>query len=258
MMYRLIYLTIFILFATSAQASVLNASLSQVIIEKDLSFKGVDITVKGERSPRDEVAILLLGPSKAYKVIKKEKFYGMWLNNKQYILPYVHSYYRMAASKDLGQITTDKTLGLLGFQLNNNDCFAKEPASPEEIHDFCNAFYKYKVNSGLYETELVPIFSTGNNRFRATFNVPQSVPTGIYHMHIFSFNKLGKLTDKTQLYFLVRNGKVFQTLADFATNYPLTHSFLAITFALMVGGLVGLVFNGKQSGKNKKSDYPVQ
>lgn len=258
MMHRLIYLAVFILFAANAQASVLSASLSEVIVEKDLSFKGVDITVKGERTPGDEIAILLLGPSKAYKIIKKEKFYGMWLNSKQYTLPFAHSYYRMAASKNLGQIANDETLRSLGFQLNNNDCFAKEPASPVEIHDFCNAFYKYKVNSGLYETEMVPIFTTENSHFKGTFNVPQSVPTGIYHVHIFSFNKHGKLTDKTQLYFLVRNGKVFQTLADFATNYPLTHSLLAITFALTVGGLVGLMFNGKPSRKNEKSDYPVQ
>jgi len=258
MMYRLIYLAVFILYAANVQASVSNASLSEVIIEKDLSFKGMDITVQGERSSGEEIAILLFGPSKAYKVIKKEKFYGMWLNSKQYTLPLVHSYYRMAASKDLEQITNYETLRSLGFQLNEDGCFAKEPASPQEIHDFCTAFYKYKVNSGLYETEMVPIFTTGNTRFSGTFSVPQSVPTGIYHMHIFSFNKHGKLTDKTQLYFLVRNGKVFQTLADFAANYPLTYSLLAITFALMVGGLVGLMFNGKQSGKNKKSDYPVQ
>lgn len=258
MMSQLIYLVFLILFATSAQASIRNASLSEVIIEKDLSFKRADITVTGEIKLGDEVAILVSGPSKPYQIIKKEKFYGIWLGNKHFTLPSVQSYYRMAASTDLSRITDENTLRLLGFKLDDNDCVAEESASPQEVHDFCNAFYKYKVNSGLYETGAMTIWITGHNRFESTFNVPQIAPTGIYHLHIFSFDKGGKLTDKTQLYFLVRNGKIFQTLTDFAANYPLTHSLLAITFALMIGVLVGLTFNGKKPGKNQKSDYPAQ
>lgn len=239
-------------YAYTCSAHALNFKISERDVVKNFTFHGQNITVSGQTQNGDTVAVVVLGPKKSYQIQRKEWEYGIWINGKKLNFNDIYSFYHLASSKPLLTISSEANLKSLKLTPDSLTCTAKEIVADSLEKTFCQAFHDEKVKAGLYGLNASKI-AIQDNTFSTTFHIPEVAVSGRYDINIFTFNPFGKLTHTEYLHFYVRDGGFYKKLNEFANNYPITHSLLAITFALGMGSIVSFSFNRRRSLNGKIS-----
>lgn len=224
-----------------ANASYLIADLSPKNIVLDYDFKGQYVTVSGVSSDVEEIIISVDGPVRAYRVWKKEKINGVWVNAKSFTIPSEHSYFFLAATKDLYSIADLDTLRdlTLDYQFENYQVQERYPQL--QFDRFKEEFKLYRQSLNLYPTKVEKIERIGSNIFRTGFFIPNYAYNGRYEVNIYAFTK-GREVNNTYLSFEIRKQGLYAAIDELSKKEPLKYAVYAILIALSAGLIAGFLF----------------
>lgn len=221
-------LLIYILFIFNfALANEFVVDISDNLVEIDTNFSGKKLILFGSKGAEEgEIMILIMGPKKNFLARKKEKLYGIWLNNKKQLFAEVDSFYLTGASADA--LSHRKEL----FQ-KNIGLTSQKP----KLNDLEKAFVKHMHDNDLYSDFETKVEFLSNSLFKFYINLPKNLPTGSYNVEIYMVQD-DTIKSIRHLKFDVKKigfeAYVEKTLYESPVNY----AFFAIFIALF-GGWVG-------------------
>ncbi len=218
------------------------------------SFNGTEIVIFGavdnSQQPSAEsgyydVLIVVEGVPARLVVRRKSNVAGLWLNTSSATFDLVPSYYAMASTRPIDEITTDEfraTHGV-GFQnLRFTPAFGQAQAlSTEDLKKFREAIVRLKQKQGLYVQDQYSVAFIGRSLFRATIELPANVTVGPFETRVYLFRDEKLLSQYTVRLNLEREG-LERHLHGFAFSYPAFYGLMTVAIAIAAGLLASTVF----------------
>ncbi|PWR21451.1 TIGR02186 family protein [Zavarzinia aquatilis] len=233
----------------AARADSLMTDLSQRLIAITSSFTGSSILVFGAVVPdgpgKRDVVVVLRGPDQSIRVRKKERVFGIWVNNEALAFEGVPAFYAVAATRPLAEIDAGADfarhqIGLDDLKLRERSANGAEEEKPE-TPDFRAAIRRLKLGQGLYASPMSPVTFVGPNLFRAEFQFPSNVPVGSYKAEIYLFSDGDLVGANSSALFVDKTG-LERWIYKSAMNYPALYGLAAIAIAVGIGWTAALVF----------------
>ena len=218
------------------------------------SFNGIEIVIFGavdnSQQPSAEsgyydVMIVVDGVPGRIVVRRKNNVAGLWLNTSSATFDVVPSYYAIASTRPIDEITTEEfraTHGV-GFQhLRFTPAFGQTQAlSTEDLKDFRQAIVRLKEKQGLYIQGNFRVAFIGKSLFRATIELPANVTVGPFDTRVYLFREEKLLSQYSVRLNLEREG-MERYLHRFAFSYPTLYGLMTVAIAIAAGLLASTVF----------------
>src|SRR5689334_10746301 len=218
------------------------------------SFNGIEIVIFGavdnSQQPSAEsgfydVLIVVEGVPGRIIVRRKNNVAGLWLNTASATFDNVPSYYAIASTRPIDEITTEEfraTHGV-GFQhLRFTPAFGQTQAlSTEDLKDFRQAIVRLKEKQGLYIQGNFRVAFIGKSLFRATIELPANVTVGPFDTRVYLFREEKLLSQYSVRLNLEREG-MERHLHRFAFGYPTLYGFVTVALAVAAGLIASTIF----------------
>ena len=218
------------------------------------SFNGIEIVIFGavdnSQQPSAEsgyydVLIVVEGVPGRIVVRRKNNVAGLWLNTSSAAFELVPSYYAIASTRPIDEITTEEFRGAhgVGFQhLRFTPAFGQAQAlSTEDLKEFREAIVRLKRKQGLYIQDNYNVAFIGRSLFRATIELPANVTVGPFETRVYLFREEKLLSQFTVRLNLEREG-LERLLHGFAFRYPTFYGFMTVMIAIAAGLVASTVF----------------
>jgi uncharacterized protein (TIGR02186 family) len=218
------------------------------------SFNGTEIVIFGavdnSQQPSAEsgyydVLIVVEGVPTRTVARRKNNVAGLWLNTLSATFDLVPSYYAIASTRPIDEITTEEfraTHGI-GFQhLRFAPAFGQAQAlSTEDLAEFRRAIIRLKRKQGLYVQDHFSVAFIGRSLFRATIELPANVTVGPFETRVYLFREEKLLSQYAVKLNLEREG-VERHLHAFAFTYPALYGLMTVMIAVAAGLTASTVF----------------
>jgi len=218
------------------------------------SFNGIEIVIFGavdnSQQPSAEsgyydVMIVVEGVPGRIVVRRKNNVAGLWLNTSSAAFDLVPSYYAMASTRPIDEITTEEfraTHGV-GFQhLRFTPAFGQTQAlSTEDLKEFRQAIVRLKQKQGLYIQDNYSVAFIGRSLFRATIELPANVTVGPFDTRVYLFRDEKLLSQYSVRLNLEREG-LERHLHGFAFRFPALYGLMTVVIAIAAGLIASTVF----------------
>jgi uncharacterized protein (TIGR02186 family) len=218
------------------------------------SFNGIEIVIFGavdnSQQPSAEsgyydVMIVVEGVPGRIVVRRKNNVAGLWLNTSSATFDVVPSYYAIASTRPIDEITTEdfRASHGVGFQhLRFMPAFGQTQAlSTEDLKEFRQAIVRLKEKQGLYIQDNYRVAFIGKSLFRATIELPANVTVGPFETRVYLFREEKLLSQYTVRLNLEREG-LERYLHRFAFGYPTLYGLMTVAIALAAGLIASTVF----------------
>lgn len=234
-------------------------------VEADVSTRSVSITsgytgteiivfgaVENSRQPSAsagtyDVVVVVEGTPLPVIVRKKSQVGGLWINTESLRFASFPSYYAIASTRPLDEITDPSALNTneIGFghvrMVPAGRAYINDP-NPKIAPEFREAVVRLKQRDRLYVTSEYGVVFIGRSLFRATIDLPPNVPIGPLVARVYLF-KEGKLLDHyTSKVDLDRAG-LERFLHASAFDRPIFYALATIILAALAGLAAAFVFN---------------
>ena len=218
------------------------------------SFHGTEIVIFGavdnSQQPSAEsgyydVLIVVEGVPGRIVVRRKNNVAGLWLNTSSATFDVVPSYYAIASTRPIDEITTEEfraTHGV-GFQhLRFMPAFGQPQAlSTEDLREFKQAIIRLKRKQGLYIQDNFRVAFIGKSLFRATIELPANVTVGPFDTRVYLFHDEKLLSQYSVRLNLEREG-LERYLHRFAFGSPTLYGLVTVVLAIAAGLVASTVF----------------
>jgi uncharacterized protein (TIGR02186 family) len=247
-------LVAFVFAATAAPAQNLVSGLSQDEIQITSSYTGTELIVFGaiEKSSSDsdaaatrDVVVVLRGPDTDMTVRRKVRVAGVWINKDAMTLFRMPSYYYLASSRPLKDLTSQENLARYQLGLATLQPESLSTHTPSKAEPFRLAAIRAREREGLFEEDQSAVEFLSYSLFRVRVPVPASVPRGQYTAEVYLFRDgmvIGAQT--TPLY--VEQAGIDRRLFNFAHNDAVLYGLIAVAMALFIGWLSSVVFRRQE------------
>jgi uncharacterized protein (TIGR02186 family) len=218
------------------------------------SFNGTEIVIFGavdnSQQPSAEsgyydVLIVVEGVPARLVVRRKNNVAGLWLNTSSATFDLVPSYYAIASTRPIDEITTEEFRAShgIGFQnLRFTPAFGQAQAlSTEDLKDFRQAVVRLKQKQGLYVQDQYSVAFIGKSLFRATIELPANVTVGPFETRVYLFRDEKLLSQYTVRLNLEREG-LERHLHAFAFGYPTLYGLMTVAIAIAAGLAASAMF----------------
>ena len=218
------------------------------------SFNGIEIVIFGavdnSQQPSAEsgyydVMIVVEGVPGRIVVRRKNNVAGLWLNTSSATFDVVPSYYAIASTRPIDEITTEdfRASHGVGFQhLRFMPAFGQTQAlSTEDLKEFRQAIVRLKQKQGLYIQDNFRVAFIGKSLFRATIELPANVTVGPFETRVYLLREEKLLSQYTVRLNLEREG-LERYLHRFAFGYPTLYGLMTVAIALAAGLIASTVF----------------
>ena len=218
------------------------------------SFNGIEIVIFGavdnSQQPSAEsgyydVMIVVEGVPGRIVVRRKNNVAGLWLNTSSATFDLVPSYYAIASTRPIDEITTEdfRASHGVGFQhLRFMPAFGQTQAlSTEDLKEFRQAIVRLKEKQGLYIQDNFRVAFIGKSLFRATIELPANVTVGPFETRVYLFREEKLLSQYTVRLNLEREG-LERYLHRFAFGFPTLYGLMTVAIALAAGLIASTVF----------------
>ncbi|WP_339614500.1 TIGR02186 family protein [uncultured Parvibaculum sp.] len=252
----LLTLGAFALGTVSARADRLVTDLSQHQVSIRSNFTGTEILLFGaveapqaERAVDRDIIVVVTGPTRTVKVRRKEQMAGIWVNHDSVTYPNVPGYHAIASTRPLEVIASPETLREQRIGIENyefGDAVAtgidgtQEFLPPDTERDFWKALIRNKRRDGLYLTDPGGVIFLGQTLFRATLDLPATVPVGLYTAKVYLL-KDGKVVDTISSPLYIDKGGIERFIYRLAYNNALLYGLIAVIGAAFFGWLASAV-----------------
>ena len=218
------------------------------------SFHGTEIVIFGavdnSQQPSAEsgyydVLIVVEGVPARLVVRRKSNVAGLWLNTSAAAFDLVPSYYAIASTRPIEEITTEEFRAAHGVGFNHlrfTPAFGQTQAlSTEDLKEFRQAIVRLKRKQGLYVQDHFSVAFIGKSLFRATIELPANVTVGPFDTRVYLFRDEKLLSQYSVRLNLEREG-LERHLHGFAFSFPTFYGLMTVAIALAAGLLASTVF----------------
>lgn len=235
-MRALILLIAMFMVATPAGAASLKLELAHEHIDITTGFNGTNLVLFGvSNEPRADVIVTLTGPERKVIVRKKSRVGGAWMNTQSVEFRRVPSYYDYAMSKTESLIVPAELLSAHTVGIHNLGLYPEDSyEDPQMISMFRDSLLADMQRRGFYPLRYKPVHVIEPTFFRASFDLPPGVPTGIYTvkgMLILNGNIVAQESKNVQVGQVGFNARVYL----FATKNSFFYGIVSILIALVSG-----------------------
>ena len=223
------------------------------------NFTGTEIIVFGAVSntrpvnnadEQYDVVVIVEGVGEELITRRKSNVAGIWINTSAVIFRSVPSYYAIASSKPLDEITEPLLLDQhdIGFQhiTLTPKSRAKLKISDSELNKFRSGILRNKQKQRLYVENEFGVVFVGDNLFRATIDLAANVPVGPLKTRVHLFRE-GILLDTFESQVQLAREGVGRYLYNFAIGYPLLYGIVAVIVAAGSGWAASTYFSRRRT-----------
>lgn len=224
--------------AAMAQApeAALRMELAADRVDITTGFNGTSVVVFGTTNAQGDVLIKLKGPERTMIVRRKGRALGTWVNRDNIEFRRVPSYYDYtsslgkAALGGYSDLLREEEIGVdnLGFYPEDED------EDPETIDVFRDSLIRKMQGRGLFPVGPKALTFLSPGFFKASFDLPPGVPTGIYTVEALQVEG-GKVVSRQSKTLQVGQVGFNARVYLFAGNHSFFYGVFAIMMALISG-----------------------
>lgn len=223
-------------------ALIIDSSTSEVKVSS--SFIGTDVMVFGTANDKDDIIVVITGPTETAIVRKKGRVSGIWINKEKLEFREIPGFYAIASTRPLSEITETDELKKQKIGIHNVITTASLNSKDENIKtfkSFKDALIRGQKTKGLYLDMPLTIDVVSKRLFKTTFHFPNNMTTGIYTVKVFSFQKkrLVSMVSKT---ISVEKIGIGADVFKFAKEQSALYGLLAILIAVLSGWIASVIF----------------
>jgi len=241
-MLRAVLLTFSLWLAASAtRAEEVVAALSQNQVSITTNFDGSEIlifgAIKRESAIADgalNIAITVSGPSEPVTVRRKDRRFGIWVNNATVEVDRAPSFYAVSTSAPFTDVLTDtedlrhkvsipRAIRLVGF-----------PSSLEQAEDFREALIRIRKSQRLYQLNQGEVKFDDSTLFQTRVRLPANLVEGDYKTRIF-LTRDGEVVSQYETAIAVKKVGLERILYTLAHAQPLVYGLLSLAIAIAAG-----------------------
>ena len=230
--------------SASASDNKMTAEISTDLVQINTGFDGVNLLLFGTANGTNNIIIVIKGPFETNIIRKKTRVASIWVNTEKVIIENVPTFYAIASTRPLNQITTQSILKKYGIGANNflTNILNQTNAKPMDISDeYKNALVRLKNKLGLYIDNPIKIKLIEGQLFRANIKFPANVSTGKYTAQIYYF-KDGLLLDVINKPILVEKIGIGADVFRLAHSHSALYGIIAILIAVASGWIAAAIF----------------
>jgi len=218
--------------------------LSDQEIEIQTNFNGKEVIIFGLTEPGLETLLTIRGPEEYKKLQKKERIFGLWINNNKIIYRNLPSIYFVAASSPVNKILNQESIindslyfepMLVNLITQRNFNFSKENNEKMWAKNLINI----KQKNNFYKEYKIKIVDEKLFQTRVFF--PADTIPGNYQINIYQIKDQKIVSKKNKSINIIKSG-IGNELFNLAHNNPVTYGILCIIFAIFSGFLAAIVF----------------
>lgn len=228
----------------SAADNKMTAEVSTDLVQINTGFDGMNLLLFGTTNGATDIIIVIKGPLETNIIRKKTRVASIWINTEKVIIENVPTFYAIASTRPLNQITAQSILKEYGIGANNFPInLLKQPnAKTIDISDeYKNALIRLKNKLGLYIDNPIKIKLIEGQLFKANIKFPANVSTGEYTAEIYSF-KNGLLLDVINKPILVEKIGIGADVFRLAHSHSALYGIIAILIAVASGWIAAAIF----------------
>lgn len=227
----------------------LQIGLSTDTISISSSFGGTALTIFGaldgadpliQRQGRYDLVVVLEGPEVPLVVRRKQRVFGMWVNTASASFDLAPLSYIVASTRNLQDVTNKQTfnklaLGVAALKLDSN---ADKTAIAGE---FSEAYKTLNADAGTFSESSGKVEFISQNLFRATLQLPASVPVGQHQARAYLFRNGTFIRESSAELAIVKSGTE-QAIYRAAQDQSIWYGFASVALAVVIGWLGNAIF----------------
>jgi len=223
-------------------ALIIDSSTNEVKVSS--SFIGTDVMVFGTANDKDDIIVVITGPTETAIVRKKGRVSGIWINKEKLEFREIPGFYAIASTRPLSEITETDELKRQKIGIHNVITTASLNSKDKNIKtfkSFKDALVRGQKTKGLYLDMPLTIDVVSKRLFKTTFHFPNNMTTGIYTVKVFAFQKkrLVSMVSKT---ISVEKIGIGADVFKFAKEQSALYGLLAILIAVLSGWIASVIF----------------
>lgn len=227
--------------AGRADAQALVADLSAHEIAITAGFSGTELLLFGATEGEGDVVVVVRGPAIPMNVRRKSRVLGIWINTESMRFNEVPSFYRVASSKPIEQITTPGMRQRLQIGIDSVRAQPVREESAEALQAFRAGMIRNKVRDALWDDSTGQVTFLGPKLFRTTIKFPPNVPTGNYTVEVFLL-KDGREAGGQTTPMRVKKTGIGAAIYNFAHQQAALYGLAAVLVAVAAGWSASAAF----------------
>jgi len=236
------------LFSMGAASPQLVPDVSQRQIDIEYSFKGAElllfgaIVYPGGRSPKDpaDIVVVLKGPERKIKIREKQKIAGIWVNADSMQFQSAPSFYAIASSRPIKEITDERTSAIYELSIDNIQLSPTDFVDAAEIARFEAGLVDLQKREGLFIQRPGTVEITDSVLYRARLPLSSRAIVGDYTAETFLIQD-GRVVAAAIRDIQVRKSGFERFIANAAENWALPYGLAATMIAVVMGLAAGWI-----------------
>jgi uncharacterized protein (TIGR02186 family) len=208
-------------------------------------YNGTEVQVTANIPECDGAVLVLEAGRDEIKLNRKGRVAGIWLNVARVTVRNVPKVYILAASDSLDRICPPHVRRRANFgteYLRDQIQFASDmPLTGNEFDEFL----KLKTRNGTYKMDIgidLTAAQPGRMKLSATLPIAPTIPPGTYKILLYCF-KDGNQIGRGESELTVKRIGLARVMANLAHDHAAEYGLLAIAVAMMVGIVMGVIFD---------------
>ena len=221
---------------------IIDSSTSEVKVSS--SFIGTDVMVFGTANDKDDIIVVITGPTETAIVRKKGRVSGIWINKEKLEFREIPGFYAIASTRPLSEITETDELKKQKIGIHNVITTASLSSKDKNIKtfkSFKDALVRGQKTKGLYLDMPLKIDVVSKRLFKTTFHFPNNMTTGIYTVKVFAFQKKRLVSTVSKTISVEKIG-IGADVFKFAKEQSALYGLLAILIAVLSGWIASVIF----------------
>ncbi len=225
-----------------AKAEEIYFDLSEDNIEIKTDFDGKEIIIFGLLQDGHDALLTIKGPPSKMKIQKKERYFGVWINNKQITYRKIPTLFFLSSSSKINKILPEsiQTNDDLNFdKILNNKTFNQNFIFDSDQSTWNENFVRIKKKQLFYKEFEMKIFK--DKLFQTSVFFPPNTIPGVYNVDIY-YIKNKSILNKDQKKIIVKKTGIGSDIYEFANNNAATYGVFVIIFSILSGLIAATLF----------------
>lgn len=240
-------LCLLIAFALPAQAEEVVAGLSQDSVQITTNFEGSEILIFGavKRSvplpdgPPLQVIVTVEGPEAPITIRRKDKRFGIWVNNAAVEVDAAPSFYAVATSAPWAEVILD--VEDLRHSVSIDRAIRAVGLDREDRGSFIEALVRIKESQDAYLNAFGSVDVSEETLFRTSIQLPANLTEGDYTARFF-LTRGGEVLDVHETSINVSKVGLERFLFNLSRQQPLIYGLMSLAIAIFAGWAASAFF----------------
>ena len=240
-------LCLLIAFALPAQAEEVVAGLSQDSVQITTNFEGSEILIFGAvkravplpDGPPLQVIVTVEGPAAPITIRRKDKRFGIWVNNAAVEVDAAPSFYAVATSAPWADVILN--VEDLRHSVSINRAIRAVGLGREDRGSFIEALVRIKESQDAYVNDFGSVEVSEETLFRTSIQLPANLTEGDYTARFF-LTRGGVVLDVHKTSINVSKVGLERFLFNLSRQQPLIYGLMSLAIAIFAGWAASAFF----------------